>query len=154
MTAPIITAWFDGACEPRNPGGHASYGALVRVGGETVLAESGYIGHGPRMSNNVAEYSGAIVVLRKIAELDGVADVRGDSRLVIEQLTGRWRVRTEGGLYVPYYREAAAILAPIRKRVRLRWIPREQNAEADALSKAVLKERGVTFRLQREEAAC
>jgi ribonuclease HI len=142
----MIEAWFDGVCEPRNPGGHAAYGALVKADGEVVLSEGVYVGHGSKMSNNVAEYSAMIAVLRKLATLQDYALVRGDSMLVINQLRGTWEVH--GGLYVPYYREAFKLFDPIRGRVALEWIPRERNSECDVLSKQVLLDRGIRFRIQ------
>ena len=83
--------------------------------------------------------------------------VRGDSKLVIEQLQGRWRVR--GGRYVPIYKEAKARLdhlrkllvgSRIRKAIKFQWLPREKNEICDVLSKAQLKTRGVVFRIQPE----
>jgi hypothetical protein len=59
-----------------------------------------------------------------------------------------WEVR--GGLYVPYYREAFALFDPLRARVTLDWTPRERNNECDVLSKKVLLDRGVVFRIQPE----
>lgn len=146
----MIEAWFDGVCEPRNPGGHAAYGALVKVDGVVVFAESQYVGHGPKMSNNVAEYSGIIAVFREIEKHPGVAIVRGDSKLVIEHLRGRWRVN--GGFYHPYYLEAKKLYAGLRNRIRLEWIPRKQNSECDELSKQVLRDKGIKFRIQPEAA--
>lgn len=95
---PQIEGWFDGVCEPRNPGGHAAWGALVKQDGQTIWSQGGYCGAGPQMSNNVAEYSGMIAVLERVKWLPGSLTIRGDSMLVIGQLTGEWRVR--GGLYM------------------------------------------------------
>ena len=120
--------------------------------GEPVFAQGGYIGFGKGMSNNVAEYSGCIEVLSQIASLDGVAVIRGDSKLVIMQLFGKngtkWKVH--GGCYVPYYQKAKAALEPLRQRVSMLWVPREQNGECDEFSKQVLRDRGVQFRIQPE----
>jgi ribonuclease HI len=145
---PRIEAWFDGVCEPWNPGGHGAYGAVVKVNGEVALREGGYVGVGPGMSNNVAEYAGVLRVLEFIAVQEGNAVVRGDSKLVIMQLTGEWKAKQ--GLYLETYRQAAAALAKLGSRVRLEWVGRDQNSECDDLSKQVLRERGVKFRLQPE----
>jgi len=143
----MIEAWFDGVTEPKNPGGHGAYGALVKVNGETVLAEGGYVGHGSKISNNVCEYCGAMACLRRIKEIpNDFAILRGDSLLVINQLRGTFEVH--GGLYVPYYREAFKLYDPLRARVTLEWIPRERNSECDVLSKNVLLDRGIRFRIQ------
>lgn len=143
-----IEAVFDGCCEPKNPGGHASYGAVVYVDGKRVYENSGYVGEGPTMSNNVAEFSGALDALRKAVEYDGVITLRGDSKLVIMLLQGRWKARR--GLYVPYYKEALKIVKQHRNRMSFRWVPREQNSDCDELSKRVLIDMGVHFRIQRK----
>jgi ribonuclease HI len=151
-----IEGWFDGCTEPINPGGHASWGALIKIDGETVWQASAYVGHGPTMSNNVAEYSGAIACMRQILGLDPygklkssnlVITLRGDSMLVIKQLSGEWRVKR--GLYVPYYQQAVRLRAQL-PQMRLEWIPRNLNAEADLLSKRELSDRRIEFRLQKE----
>lgn len=153
----IIEGFFDGCCEPVNPGGHAAWGALLKLDGKVVHAWGNYCGYGPEMSNNFAEYSGALALLREIrmrqeAGLRGPVIIRGDSKLVIMQLTKKWRVL--GGLYVPVYRQAADMLAIVFAQadgnVKLEWIPREKNGECDVLSKNELHRRGVRFRLQPE----
>lgn len=90
-----IEAWFDGCCEPVNPGGYAAWGALVKINGEKVWEDGKLVGHGDGMSNNVAEYSGCLAAMRFINERlgDGIAPhmvLRGDSKLVIHQLDGSW----------------------------------------------------------------
>ena len=137
----MIEAWFDGACEPNNPGGHTSCASLLMVDGQVVHKSGRYIGYGPLMSNNVAEYCGFIDAILEVRLLPGRAIVRGDSKLVINQLLGVWAAKA--GLYLPYYQQAAELFASERDRVALAWIPREENELCDALSKAVLTERGV-----------
>lgn len=144
----MIEAFFDGSCEPKNPGGHAAWGALVKVDGEAVWEGGGYCGVGPAMSNNVAEYSGALAALTKAAEYPGVILLRGDSKLVIMQLQGKWSVN--GGLYHPFYLKAKEVYDREKSRLKLQWIPRDENSECDALSKQVLKDRSVVFKIQPE----
>jgi ribonuclease HI len=142
----MIEGWFDGVCEPRNPGGHAAYGILVKVDGETKVARGRYVDYGPAMSNNVAEFSGFIALLEEIKKLPGPAIVRGDSKLVIYTLTGKYKVKQ--GLYVPYFIQARTLFEPERERIGLEWIGRDKNEECDVLSKGVLKERGIRLRIQ------
>ena len=148
--ARLIEAWFDGVCEPCNPGGHAAWGAMVHVDGVEVYRQGAYCGVGPKMSNNVAEYSGAAAALAMAATYPGPIILRGDSKLVIMQLQGKWRVN--GGLYHPFYLEAKKIYGSLRDRIRLQWVPREQNDICDVLSKQVLHDKGVKFRIQPEPA--
>ena len=144
----MIEAWFDGCTEPVNPGGHAAWGALVKVDGEVVWSGNGYCGVGPAMSNNVAEYSGALAALTEAAKYSGVILLRGDSKLVIMQLQGKWKVN--GGLYHPFYLKAKDVYTREKNRLKLQWVPRDQNAECDVLSKQVLKDLKVVFRIQPE----
>jgi ribonuclease HI len=142
----LIEAWFDGACEPVNPGGTSSYGAVVMQDGTALWQHAAvHSGPGPGSTNNVAEYAGLIAVLEYLIAggFDGESiTVRGDSKLVIEQMSGRWRIR-DGG-YVPLAMQARALLAQFRNRPMMVWVPREQNGIADQLSKAALAEVGVT----------
>ena len=107
-------AWFDGACGPVNPGGTATFGAVVRNGNGTVLLkEHGLVGNGSTMSNNVAEYAGVLQVLKYLAPRPpGRVTIHGDSNLVINQLNGRWRIRK--GLYLSIAMEAKELLAHLK----------------------------------------
>jgi ribonuclease HI len=131
-------AWFDGACEPLNPGGTASFGVIVKDDDGTVLLrEHGVVGKGKAMSNNVAEYAGVRHILRYLASRPpGRVTIHGDSNLVINQLSGKWRVRK--GLYLSIAVETKELLAYLRGlgwQINFCWIPRERNEECDALSR-------------------
>src|SRR6267142_4208708 len=106
----LIDAWFDACVEPRNPGGHGAWGILIKLDGTVVHTNSGYVGQGETISNNVSEYSGFIAAVDWIlnANLLGVTIIRGDSKLVIMQLSSKWKVN--GGLYLPYYEKAKYLL--------------------------------------------
>lgn len=145
----MIQAWFDGVCEPKNPGGHAAWGALVKVDSQVVFRKGGYCGNGPLYSNNVAEYAGFLAAAQEAARHTGCIEIRGDSKLVVMQLAGKWRVN--GGLYYPYYQLALRTWSSIRDRTRLIWVPRDENGECDDLSKNVLRKLGIKFRIQPEE---
>lgn len=142
---------FDGACEPFNPGGHMGWGIAV-IDGETVLeVESGYQAAGPTTTNNVAEYLGVGMALRRAIAASRAGEreiaIRGDSKLVIEQLMGRWRVRD--GLYVPAMREAQALLEQLRTlgpTITIEWLPGSENVHADRASRVELEQRGIKRR--------
>jgi probable phosphoglycerate mutase len=112
-----------------NPG-NAGYGAVVKSPDGDVLSEvSGALGV---TTNNVAEYSGLIAGLKAAAELGAAeVDVRMDSRLVVEQMSGRWKIKHEG--LRPLAAEAAQLMLRFTA-VRFEWIPREQNSHADRLA--------------------
>lgn len=112
-----------------NPG-PAGYGAVVRdaVTGKVLAERSAGLG---RATNNVAEYSGLIAGLQAAIELGATAvEARLDSKLVVEQMSGRWRITSAAA--TP--REEAAALARRLGAVRYEWIPRARNAHADRLA--------------------
>lgn len=144
----MLTAYFDGCCEPTNPGGHAAWGAVLFLGSEKIWESQGYCGFGPKMSNNVAEYSGICAVLERLQGESLACLIRGDSKLVIMQLQRKWKIN--GGLYFPFYKQAKALYEPIKDRITFEWVPRERNDLCDYLSKGVLKNKNVKFRIQPE----
>lgn len=113
-----------------NPG-PAGYGALVRDAATgAVLAERArYLGV---VSNNVAEYSGLVAGLVAAREIDPEARVvvRMDSQLVVEQMSGRWKIKHEDMRRLAG--EAALVLPP--SQVTYEWVPRASNSAADALA--------------------
>ncbi|MFC9678319.1 bifunctional RNase H/acid phosphatase [Streptomyces sp. NPDC056948] len=113
-----------------NPG-PAGYGAVVSdaTTGETLREAAEYIGVA---TNNVAEYRGLLAGLRAAHELDPAATVhvRMDSKLVIEQMSGRWKIKHPD--MKPLAAEAARVFPP--GRVTYEWMPREQNKHADRLA--------------------
>ncbi|MFE3452153.1 bifunctional RNase H/acid phosphatase [Nonomuraea sp. NPDC059194] len=115
-----------------NPG-PAGYGAVVMDAADRqVLAEAAEaIGVA---TNNVAEYRGLIAGLTSVLDLGGdgaMVEVRMDSKLVIEQMAGRWKVKNEG------LRPLAIEAQALARRLRVTgwtWIPRERNKHADRLA--------------------
>ena len=66
----MISIFFDGACEPVNPGGTASYGWVIKKDGKTILSGSGIVGSGEGMTNNVGEYHGLIEGIKAFLGLE------------------------------------------------------------------------------------
>ena len=113
-----------------NPG-PAGYGAVVRDAATgAVLAErAGGVG---LTTNNVAEYAGLIAGLQAALELGATdVEVRLDSKLIVEQMSGRWRIRQPH--LQPLAGEAAALVRRLHS-VRFQWVPRERNRHADRLA--------------------
>ncbi|MEV4179582.1 bifunctional RNase H/acid phosphatase [Nonomuraea sp. NPDC049709] len=115
-----------------NPG-PAGYGAVVKDASDgQVLAEAAEaIGV---TTNNVAEYRGLIAGLKAALELGGdgaQVAVRMDSKLVVEQMAGRWKIKNEG--LRPLAAEAGALVRRLRV-TEWTWIPRERNKHADRLA--------------------
>ena len=124
-----------------NPG-PAGYGAVVfEAGTGEVLAERAE-GLGVT-TNNVAEYQGLVAGLRAAAELGAeVVAVRMDSKLVVEQMSGRWQIKHAA--LKPLAQQAREISEAFEK-VTYAWIPRAENAHADRLAnEAMDAQAGVT----------
>ncbi len=117
-----------------NPG-PAAYGALVRDAdtGELLDEDARYLGS---TTNNVAEYSGLVSGLLMARAIDPTADVevRMDSKLVVEQMSGRWKIKHEDMRRLAL--EARAVLPA--EQVRYEWVPRALNAAADRLANAAM----------------
>ena len=125
-----------------NPG-VAGYGAVVRDSESgLVLAERAeYIG---TATNNVAEYRGLIAALEAARELDiDELDVRMDSKLVVEQMSGRWKIKN--ATLQPLAMQARRLLDEF-ERVELHWVPRLENAAADALANEAMDNRSAFSR--------
>lgn len=136
--------YFDGACEPRNPGGTGGWGFVIfGKGGERIKDGYGVMRARPDMTNNVAEYAGAGAGLKAYQELGrpGPVIVCGDSKLVIEQMSGRWRIKK--GAYVKVAHRLLALIETCEFQIEWQWVPRNNNADADAMSVKGLKEQGI-----------
>ena len=116
-----------------NPG-PAAYGAVLKdaTTGEVLAEDGSAIG---TATNNVAEYSGLIAGLRMAAELapDAVVEVRMDSKLVVEQMSGRWKIKHPD--MKPLANEARELAPP---GTTYTWVPRAENAHADRLANEAL----------------
>ena len=122
-----------------NPG-VAGYGALVRDGdtGALLAERAEPLG---KASNNVAEYRGLIAGLEAALAIDPSAVVlaRMDSKLVVEQMSGRWKIKHEDMRRLALQaRDVAAQIIAAGGAVRYEWIPREINKDADALSNVAM----------------
>ncbi|MEU5684632.1 bifunctional RNase H/acid phosphatase [Streptomyces venezuelae] len=113
-----------------NPG-PAGYGSVVidAATGETLMEAAEYIGVA---TNNVAEYKGLVAGLKAAHQLDPAASVhvRMDSKLVVEQMSGRWKIKHPD--MKPLAAEAARIFPS--SQVTYEWIPRDRNKHADRLA--------------------
>lgn len=122
-----------------NPG-PAGYGAVVWSAdhGEVLAETKQAIG---RATNNVAEYRGLIAGLEAARDLSAT-DVEAclDSKLIVEQMSGRWRVKHPD--LAPLHQQAQQ-LAGAFERITYTWIPRERNSRADALANAAMDDASV-----------
>ena len=154
-----IKVYFDGCCEPKNPGGTASYGIVIFKDNKKILKVSKIFepvkGKEKQTSNNVAEYSGfkrALEWLLSKSLNNEEILIFSDSKLVICQMFGdielggrKWKIRS--GYYKPIALQSREILNKF-SNIKGQWIPREENSIADELSKAELIRKGIEFKIQ------
>lgn len=116
-----------------NPGPAAGAAVISTPDGERLTQASELLGVA---TNNVAEYRGLLLGLRRASEL-GATEVEliNDSELVAKQLSGVYKVKHPDML--PLHAQATAALRAF-EHWSIRSVPREQNAQADALVNAAL----------------
>lgn len=120
-----------------NPGIAAGGSVVIDEATGEVLAELGvYVGIA---TNNVAEYRGMIAGVTRALAIDPNAHlrIRLDSRLVVEQMSGRWKIK---------HPDMADLAAEARELLRgtpvvFEWIPRADNARADRIANESMDKR-------------
>lgn len=133
--------YCDGLAQPNNGHGVGTWGWVATSGGQRIAEDCGGLRRGQRPTNNVSEYEAVLQALEWCFSQGVIAPtICTDSQLLVHQVTGRWRCR-------------AAHLVPLRDGVRellgactgqLRWIPRERNEDADALTRVAYAEATVS----------
>ena len=135
--------YCDGSCRG-NPG-PSSYGAIARLSDLTEVGRGGmFLGSG---TNNSAEWQGAVAAIQFAKEIMdspaglaiGRVIVRMDSLLVVNQLTGSWKIK-KPSLKI-FHKQAIAIIQALKVPVEFEWIPREENTEADKIANQCLDTR-------------
>jgi ribonuclease HI len=140
----MITIFIDGACEPMNPGGHGAC-AFIAYWGRVLGGKDNFrpehlgkavklIGHGPGMTNNVAEWRalrGALWWLSTRRPDEDEISIFMDSQLVVNQFNDQWQCRAPELQII--MAECRALMSGIKGTVVLNWIPRDQNWVADNL---------------------
>ena len=140
VVSALYVVYFDGLCEPCNPGGIVAYGYVIYQDQDAlrvkITSDAQIVGEGEEMTNNVAEYSGLLgaacwlnehVVKIKTAHNRVKITIRGDSQIVINQMGGIWEVKSRTSQhFVPLIRKLLD-----GYDVTFEWVPREENQEAD-----------------------
>ena len=131
-----ITIYTDGGARG-NPGPSAA-GIVIKEGDNTLLEFGEYLG--PVQTNNYAEYMAVILALEALKR-EGYAgrtlEFKMDSKLVVEQVQGNWKVKEPS--LKPLVAKVRALLADFPQHT-FAHIPREENYEADALVNQALDE--------------
>lgn len=128
-----VTAYFDGASRG-NPGA-AAVGWVITAEGAVLTEGNDRIG---TATNNVAEYRALLAAIDAAVRYDPArVDLRGDSQLIVRQMTGEYKTRD--GTLATLREEARSALESVEAWT-IRHVDREGNARADALAAAALDE--------------
>jgi len=129
-----LTIFTDGAS--RNNPGEAGAGIFIVRDSVPIEMITRYLG---RTTNNVAEYTAAIIGLEHAVKLRASSvKLYADSELLVRQLNGQYKVRNEG--LKPLFAKVKELIAKIGS-VEVQYIPREKNKEADALANRAIDEK-------------
>lgn len=133
---PVRTRLYTDGAARGNPGPAGAGAVIVSPDGHIVAKVGKFLGD---ETNNVAEYMGLIIGLKR-AKAMGIKelDVLADSELMVRQLNGDYAVKAEH--LKPLHDEAKALLKAFTE-IEVRHIPREENAQADAMSNRAIDER-------------
>src|SRR5919201_206651 len=128
----LIEVYFDGLCQPINPGGIACYAFVVKRDGKTIHSDYGVAGEpfSADSTNNVAEYMALAKALEWLLTNNLVADkveIKSDSQLVVNHLIGNYKVKAKR--IIPLYQKVLLLESRFHS-VQIKWVPREKNREA------------------------
>jgi ribonuclease HI len=138
-----IVLFYDGLCEPKNPGGCGCWGYVLWLGTKKKFVDCGHLGNPEWMTNNYSEYCSLGFGLKAILDMNlqkiDSLTILGDSMLVACQVSGKWKVKSE--LLQPLHKKCIEYLdkLPVSDWV-IRWIPRWTNEEADELGRKAYEE--------------
>jgi ribonuclease HI len=147
--------YCDSSIEPFNPDGILSWAFVVKKGGKIIHQDVAISGWGKGTTNNQGEYQAVVgallwlVSLPKKQQLPAV--VHSDSQLIINQCCGSWGCHDEKLQQLLELVNRAK--TRYKKSIFFKWIPREQNTEADALSRTLYTEEAIAvMKRQRVDA--
>jgi ribonuclease HI len=132
----LIEVYFDGLCQPINPGGISCYAFLVKSGGRTIYSDYGIAVEpfSQDSTNNVAEYTALVKALQWLLEKNlgsTKVEIKSDSQLIVNQLTGDYKVKSKR--IVSLYKQVLLLKRKFQD-IEIKWVPREENREADRLT--------------------
>jgi ribonuclease HI len=132
----LIEVYFDGLCQPINPGGISCYAFIVKSNGRIIHSDYGVAGKpfSEDSTNNVAEYTALAKALQWLLANDfgsSKVEIKSDSQLVVNQITGDYKVKARRIL--PLYKQVLLLKAKFQN-IQIKWIPRDKNREADRLT--------------------
>lgn len=132
----MIEVYFDGLCQPINPGGISCYAFIVKGDGRIVHSDYGVAAKpfSEESTNNVAEYTALAKALQWLLANNfncQKVEIKSDSQLVVNQLTGDYKVKARRIL--PLFKQVLFLKTKFQD-IQIKWIPRDKNREADRLT--------------------
>lgn len=132
----LIEVYFDGLCQPVNPGGIACYAFVVKRDSEIIHSDYGLAAEpfSQDATNNVAEYTALMKALEWLVANNfnsGKVDVIGDSEFVVSQQNGKFKIKSKR--IVPLYRQVL-LLKDKFSDISINHVLRGENREADRLT--------------------
>lgn len=132
----LIEVYFDGLCQPINPGGIPCYAFIVKADGNTLYSDYGIAGEpfSEDSTNNVAEYTALVKALQWLLENNlgsAKVEIKSDSQLIVNQLRGDYKVKAKR--IISLYKQVLLLKSKFQD-IQIRWVPREKNREADRLT--------------------
>ena len=132
----MIEVYFDGLCQPINPGGISCYAFLVKSGGRTIYVDYGIAVEpfSQDSTNNVAEYTALVKALQWLLEHNlgsTKIEIKSDSQLIVNQLTGNYKVKSKR--IMSLYKQVLLLKSKFQD-IEIKWVPREKNREAERLT--------------------
>ncbi len=123
---------FDGACK-EDPKGQGGYGVVIKKDGRVIDELAGRIKNMSDITNNRVEYIALIIGLKYVKTHYPEHSVicRGDSKLVINQMTGEFSVNSDN--LFDLWKKASKVAN--KMNVSFEWIERDRNKRADELSR-------------------
>lgn len=98
------------------------------------------VSEGPSGWSDVAEYRAVVLALERVIDLGlnrrNDIVLHNDSQFVMNQMSGKWKAKKHKAYY-PYYVKTQELLQRFTKCPEFKWIPREENTEADMMSKSL-----------------
>lgn len=132
----MIEVYFDGLCQPINPGGISCYAFIVKSDGRIIHSDYGVAAKpfSEESTNNVAEYTALAKALQWLLANNlnsKKVEIKSDSQLVVNQLTGDYKVKARRIL--PLFKQILFLKTKFQD-IQIIWIPRDKNREADRLT--------------------
>lgn len=135
----------DASIEPFNPSGILAWAFIAKLKGKIVHQDVHISGWGEGTTNNIGEYQAVLGALYWLISLPDSERkpvvIHSDSQLIVNQCKGSWGCRDEK--LVPLLDLVNKAKKKYRKTIWFRWIPREENTEADALSRSLYTDRAL-----------